>query len=208
MQCFPYLSDKNPTWKRCQACCLTCSSQSTAVDLRGQRRGRNHPGANDVPWFIWVLWVHRPWQAWPLLVSPRAASPLDGRPQQLVRHSRGEPCWETSPMEICKAIKTHSIPNSTFSYIPRIFSSVYRAFYHFLKWQAPVYWKLGWSSSIFPITMAIQTLNTFQKISLFSEAEETGLRTCPRKQASKILSVLPYFFIVLILFHFLPPGRQ
>ena len=43
---------------------------------------------------------------------------------------------------------------------------------------------------------------------LFSEAEETGLRTCPRKQASKILSVLPYFFIVLILFPFLTRGRQ
>ena len=53
--------------------------------------------------------------------------------------------------------------------------------------------------------MAIQTLNTFQKISLFSEAEETGLRTCPQKQARKILSVLPYFFYCTYFISFFYP---
>ena len=208
MQHFPYLSEENPTWKCCQACCLRCSSQSTAVELRGHRRGRNHPGANDVPWFIWVLWVRCPWPLWPHMVDPRAVSPLDGRPQQRVHPRRGESCSETSPTGTCKAIETHQIPNSTSSYIPHIFSSVYWAFSPFLKWQALVHWKLGWSSFIFPITMAIQTLNTFQKISLFSEAEETGLRTYPRNHASEILSILPYIFFVRILFPFLTRGRQ
>ena len=43
---------------------------------------------------------------------------------------------------------------------------------------------------------------------LFSEAEETGLRTYPRNHASEILSILPYIFFVRILFPFLTRGRQ
>ena len=100
MQRFPYLSEENPTWKRCQACCLRCSSQATAVDLRGQRRGRNHPGAmtfhDSFGYFecvargrcglTWsILGQCLPWMA----VHSNESIPGVGNPAQ--RHLRREP---------------------------------------------------------------------------------------------------------------------